>query len=273
MLNFLKKKEVIANEKQPTQSNDVMRLFQIRYAPYLVKGYKIPNLDINNLKLSKLEAEKYGSLALAIDIKRDKEPFIGATIAGKEILYNLTETLKTEKGVHAETLIAILGALGGYECMRGVVTSLEGFSYAELAAIDTFIVEEGGKKTYILGDLIGNEFKTFFINSLGGNMENNEAINFLLPISKYCAERVSKPEFWQTPYNELIGQNPLELSDIFKIFFEKTFTLYTRFPYERVASYAFAARSAIKQVSSVLDTNKAMSILAEYGWRTSHYIL
>ena len=273
MLNFLKKKEVIANEKQPTQSNDVMRLFQIRYAPYLVKGYKIPNLDINNLKLSKLEAEKYGSLALAIDIKRDKEPFIGATIAGKEILYNLTETLKTEKGVHAETLIAILGALGGYECMRGVVTSLEGFSYAELAAIDTFIVEEGGKKTYILGDLIGNEFKTFFINSLGGNMENNEAINFLLPISKYCAERVSKPEFWQTPYNELIGQNPLELSDIFKNFFEKTFTLYTRFPYERVASYAFAARSAIKQVSSVLDTNKAMSILAEYGWRTSHYIL
>ena len=36
-------------------------------------------------------------------------------------------------------------------------------------------------------------------------------------------------------------------------------------------AFAIAAQNAMKQIESVMPEEKALSILAEYGWRTSHY--
>lgn len=60
------------------------------------------------------------ALLKAIAEQREKDPLIGAKIAGKEMLNRLLVAMKNEKGVHAESLLTALGALAGFSCQMGV---------------------------------------------------------------------------------------------------------------------------------------------------------
>lgn len=51
-----------------------------------------------------------------IDEKRKGDPFIGAKIGADYVLNTLIEILKDENGVHAETMLCVLGSLAGYSC-------------------------------------------------------------------------------------------------------------------------------------------------------------
>ena len=134
------------------------------------------------------------------------------------------------------------------------------------------IAETGNGEKNLMGDLIGNEFLLFYLNAAGGVVEQSKAIEMLKPIAQYCAGKAGQPEYWKTPYNNLIGKDTLEIAQLLRGRFDNIFAVYARFPQERMMSFALATQKVIQQVAAAMGMEKALSILAEFGWRTSHYI-
>lgn len=60
------------------------------------------------------------SLLKALAEQRSADPLVGAKIAGKEILTRLLNGMKSERGVHVESLLTALGAIAGFACQMGV---------------------------------------------------------------------------------------------------------------------------------------------------------
>lgn len=50
------------------------------------------------------------------------------------------------------------------------------------------------------------------------------------------------------------------------------FAAYCRYPHERMMATAPAAQKAVDEALKIMPKDRATSILAEFGWRTSHYI-
>jgi hypothetical protein len=89
----------------------------------------------------------------AIAERRKVDPMIGVKIGSRELVSWLTSVLKDAKGVHAETLLCVLGSLAGYACQAGIRAH---YMYTlNLPEQKVFIVmgAQDGKK-YFYGDLL-----------------------------------------------------------------------------------------------------------------------
>lgn len=56
----------------------------------------------------------------ALADKRKEDPLIGPKVGSQEILQRLLDAGKTERGVHAESLLCLLGSLAGFACQISV---------------------------------------------------------------------------------------------------------------------------------------------------------
>lgn len=255
------------------ENSDIQRLFNLKYAPYLTENFKDEPRDFNDIP--PLDPPQRRNMALAVDKQRAEHPYAGADMAAKEIFLNLTNWLNGEKGVHAETLLAVLGAVGGRECLRGIMTALKALAAESngasmpLGSLSIFIVDTEGGEKYILGDKIANEFCSFYMTAAKDNAEPFEALK---PLSAKCASTVGTEEYWNTPFGEFISDSPKALADCFDGKFEATFATYCRYPHERMMAMALAAQKAVDEAAKLMPKDRAMSILAEFGWRTSHYL-
>lgn len=271
------------NEQQPAGSmngNEFVRKYMEQYAPYTLKDVVIKERPFE--ALPDIDHYHNGLRAMAhhVDTKRAEDPMFGARIAAQEILNNITNWLKDDKGVHSETLLAVLASVGGRICVQGVVNTFTNMisdnvqdrkkmTYAIATILQVFIAETPGGEAYIMGDRIGNEFLLFYRNAIGEAADPQQ----LMPVAKQTAQLCGNEQFWKTPYDELVKNSPKNIADLFADKFEVTFMTYCRFPQERMLAVAFAAQNAVKQIVSqnILSKEKAASIIAEYGWRTSHY--
>src|SRR5689334_4818553 len=48
------------------------------------------------------------------------DPLIGAKIGGKELAQRMMAAIRTERGVHLESILGALGSLAGYSCQASV---------------------------------------------------------------------------------------------------------------------------------------------------------
>lgn len=214
-----------------------------------------------------------------INLKRKSDPFIGAKIAGEEIYINLIEALKTENGVHAETLLAIIGALGGHECinsfflaLRSVVSDNSPEKTKEKGAaglLDILMVETDHGETFIMGDRIGNIFMSFYCTAANDNTINTSVLSEL---STKVASQIGNDDYWKTSFNDYIPESPKKLLDMFEGKFENSLKLYCFSPQERMIAFAVAAQKTVQQAKKIMDKQRALDIIADYGWRTSHFL-
>lgn len=271
------------NEQKPAGSMDgseFVRKYMELYAPYTLKDFVIKERPFE--ELPDIDQYHNGLRAMAhhVDTKRAEDPMFGARIAAQEILNNIMNWLKDDKGVHSETLLAVLASVGGRVCVQGVVNTFTSMisdnaqdrkkmTYALATILKILIAETPDGEAYIMGDRIGNEFLLFFRNAMGEAVDPQQ----LMPVASLTAQLCGNEKFWNTPYDELIKNSPKNIADLFTEKFEVTFMTYCRFPQERMLAVAFAAQNAVKQIVSqnILDKEKAASIIAEYGWRTSHH--
>lgn len=49
-----------------------------------------------------------------------EDPLIGAKVGGKELAQRMMAEMKTERGVHIESILGALGSLAGYSCQASV---------------------------------------------------------------------------------------------------------------------------------------------------------
>lgn len=263
------------------KSEQIISTFNMKYSPYLLKGYIVPELKYDDIPFDP-EHPQLRTLTLTVDSKRKADPFIGAKLAGQEIYVNLLNYLKNENGVHIETLLAVIGSLGGRECVDGIMKTLNSLINENspnrqqlinivATTLNIMIVDTKNGEQYILGDRIGNIFSSFYETAAS---EQGIAVNHLKSLASEVASQLGSNNYWLTPFDDCVKHSPKELADLFYNKFEVTFNTYCRFPYERMFAFAIAAQKAIKevQVQSVISKTKALSILSEFGWRTSHYL-
>ena len=259
--------------------NDLNTAFTRLYAPYSLPDFKFTPRDIGDIPLDDVpDSEKLRILAHEVDIQREKDPYIGAKLAGREIYASLLEMLKTEKGVHIETLLAVIGAAGGYECMYGIMTVFYSLldelklTVAAGGALSIFVAETKGGGKFLFGDRVGNEFCLFYMNAA---KTTRPPIEELKPLSERAAATAGTPAYWTTPFDGKVDSSPKELSDVFCGKFNVTFKTFCLYPQERMLAWSIAAQLAVEQAGKVISPDgfgTAMSIISEYGWRTSHFI-
>jgi len=255
----------------------LQELFTRSYSPYFIKGYVIPERKYEDLPFEK-DKPYLQTLMHQVDVKRKDDPFVGAKLAGQEIYANVINMLKDGKGVHVETLLAVLGSAGGRECSEGLIGTIKllmadssdkKIFYSMAGALGIFIAETSSGEGYIMGDRIGNTFCSFYDTAA---CTRGLGVQDLMPVSQKCASTCGKPEYWETPFDDLVRTSPKKLAELFAGKFEPSFKTYCRFPHERTVAFSIAAQKAVEQAAGVISKEKAMAIISEYGWRTSHYL-
>ena len=250
--------------------NTAITEFLKLYSPDRVKGYQIPPRSLDDIPVIDEKQPQLRNIALTVDKQRAENPTIGMQLAAKEIMNNLLQWLKNDRGVQAESLIAVLGAMAGHELKRAIMDTIQKTDDEKvLGALNMVIAGTKDGEKYLFGDFVGNEFCSIYMTAAQSRENPSEK---LMPISHTCASAGGSEKYWETPYNDEIGITPKGITELFEHKFDAMFQTFTRFPNERPMAYAVAAQEAIKQTEQVLPKEKALSILAEFGWRTSHYI-
>lgn len=259
---------------------EFLRRFTEQYAPYTLKDYVIKERAYDEIPQIDEDHPMLRSMAHQVDLKRSQDPMVGAKLASQEIYINLTNMLKDDKGVHAETLLAVLASVCGKLCVQGIMNTLDNMVsksvpdrkkllYAIASLMQIMIVETKSGEAYIMGDRIGNEFMLCYNNAVAeqGDLQK------LVPVAQKTAGLVGSEEYWKTLFDGLVRHSPRELADRFTGVFEITYRTYCRFPQERMIAAALAAQRAIRELTDqrVMEKEKAAFIFSEYGWRTSHY--
>jgi hypothetical protein len=78
------------------------------------------------------------------------DPLIGAKIGSKEKTQRLLAGMKTERGVHIESLLCALGAIAGYACQASVRALALSRGMVETGLLVSVATKDG--KTYCFGD-------------------------------------------------------------------------------------------------------------------------
>lgn len=261
-----------------TVEQQINELFTQAYAPYELEDFKYEPRPES--EMPQFEDKKLGVLAYQAELRRKEDIYAGATLAGHEIYANLIEMLKTEKGVHIESLLAVIGAVGGFWCMRAIIQGLHEVLESGIVKGDTALAVAGealsvylcttdSGEDYMFGDKVAREFCSFYMTAAKSSEPPFDALK---PLSARASSTSGSPEYWKTPFDETVGKSPKELSEMFREKFFEIFEIYCRYPQERMLAFAMAAQLAVEQSSKVIAKETALSILAEYGWRTSHYI-
>ncbi|HIQ14149.1 MAG TPA: hypothetical protein EYH38_01080 [Leucothrix sp.] len=92
------------------------------------------------------------ALMNAINEKKKTDPLVGIKIGSKEVVQRLMQGLKNEKGVHIESLLAILGSLAGYSCHMAFRDELVNSGKHQEKGVFTIVETRDGSK-YYFGDL------------------------------------------------------------------------------------------------------------------------
>ncbi|MBF0309868.1 MAG: hypothetical protein HQL56_10095 [Magnetococcales bacterium] len=114
---------------------------------------------------SRTESIMRDSLMHAIAERKKVDPYVGLSIGAQEVNQHLLAALKDGRGVHVETLLAILGSLAGYACqVAGRVDYLSGRNKDHLYAVHT-MEDSKGRKYYtgepIFAPLLSNHYSVY----------------------------------------------------------------------------------------------------------------
>lgn len=264
------------NEK--TLAERINEEFTRVYAPYELLDFKYE--PRSESKMPQFEDKKLGVLAYQVELRRKEDIHAGSSLAGREIYANLIEMLKTEKGVHIESLLAVIGSVGGFWLMRAVMEGMKavvnsGMVTGENAvavvgeALSVYICGTKIGENYLFGDKIAREFCSFYMTAA---KSSEPPFDSLTPLSERAAQTAGTPEYWKTPFDDVVGKSPRDISEMFREKFFEIFDVYCRYPQERMLAWSVAAQTAVDKAREIIGLDTAMNIIAEFGWRTSHYV-
>ena len=145
------------------------------------------------------------ALMRAIAEQSKSDPLIGAKIGSKELFQILIRGLKTDKGVHVESLVVALGALAGYSCQASVRALAKSKNIAE-TSVFTIIGTKDGQK-YFYGDALNKPLSEdkYSVLSLAGGGAKAAGCNSFLDVNEvfiHVTQTVGKAEFGLVRYGK-----------------------------------------------------------------------
>jgi len=206
----------------------------------------------------------------ALERKRQEDPLIGAKIGSKEVFNRLIELMKKidTKGIHAETLLGILGTLGGYSCQASIreeFVTEKGISERKVF----LIVECADGSQYYFGDMVNKPLveSQYSVWSLAaGVVQHLGAKNFIdiKEVFMYVTQTVGSNQFGipRLPEGHNLGDVPKNfLKHLWPVYLPvaKQFCPASEWP----ILFGMAVQEGITFCKDIIDPLLALSIVME----------
>ncbi|MEX8519211.1 MAG: hypothetical protein AB3X44_11935 [Leptothrix sp. (in: b-proteobacteria)] len=211
----------------------------------------------------------FETMMTAINEKRKVDPLIGAKIGSKEIVQHLIAALRTDKGVHIESLLSALGALAGYACQASIRAELiEAKGVAENAVFAVANCVDGRK--YYFGDLLNKPLaeSQYSVWSLAAGAAQQLGVKDMLDLEGvfgYVTDSIGGENFGVPRIPE--GHTPSDLPiNFLKIHWPKLMPLIRRFcaqPSEWPVLFGLAIQEVLYMGQGTIDPAVALSIAME----------
>lgn len=208
------------------------------------------------------------ALIRTIREKAREDPLLGAKLGAKENLQRLLKGMKSEKGIHIESLLCALGALAGYACQASLRAQAQGKGLPETAAFQ--VVSTTGGKNYFFGDplnnaLVGSQYSVWGL--AGGAAQYAGAREFpdINEIFQHVTSTVGGDQFGipRVPDNHKAGDSAINyLTALWPALFP-TVKLFCPTPVDWPILYSFAIQEAIEMAKAVIDPALAFRIVVE----------
>jgi hypothetical protein len=208
------------------------------------------------------------ALLRVIEEKRKTDPLIGAKIGAKEVSQRLLNGMKTEKGVHIESLLCALGAVAGYSCQANLRAQAVMKGIPETAPFT--VVKTADGRQYFFGDPLNQALAEAQLSVWGlaagaARQAGSTTLPDIQSIFKRVSETVGHETFGipQLPENHRAGDLPINyvkalwpvLLPIAKQFCQK--------PSEWPVLFGLSIQDAIEKGKSVIAPDLALKIVME----------
>jgi hypothetical protein len=204
----------------------------------------------------------------AIAEQRKTDPLIKVKLGGNEVFQRMVAGLKAERGVHIESLLALLGALAGYACQFSVRE--RNIKYGAKSPVSGLTVATGadGRK-YYFGDALNKPLAEdrYSVWSLtaGTVQQLRSPLPDLAGIFKHAAATVGGAEFGipRLPEGHRAGDLPI---NYLTALWPKLLPIVQRFceePAHVPMVFAIAIQKAILMGKDVIDPTLAGTIVME----------
>lgn len=205
----------------------------------------------------------------AIAAQKKQDPLIGIKVGAKEMVGWMFNVLRNPKGVHVESLLCALGALGGYACQAGVRTEHVLINRQPENKV-FIIVGTGDGKNYYYGDLLNKPLleDTYSIWSMAGGAAQQLGAQTLVDIHeivKHVTSTVGTPAFGvpRVPGQHRPGMLPIE---ILKALWPKAMPILKEYcdgPGQWPLLCAAAIQQAMLMSKGALDPLTALALVME----------
>jgi hypothetical protein len=155
-------------------------------------------LSVDKVASQPVANPAHEALMWAIAEQSKNDPLIGAKIGSKELTQRLLSALKSERGVHVESLLCALGALAGYACQASVRSDgvAQGLKEKEIF----MVVGTASGKHYFFGDklnapLAESKLSVWSISGGGAQKAGCEILPDVSEIFKHVTDSIGKESF------------------------------------------------------------------------------
>ncbi|HEV7405033.1 MAG TPA: hypothetical protein VGO11_18970 [Chthoniobacteraceae bacterium] len=197
------------------------------------------------------------------------DPIIGAKVGGKELVQRMIAAMKTERGVHLESILGALGSLAGYACQASVRAQARARGLDERAL---FYMEAKGTdgKVYFFGDelnkpLAEDPYSVWSLVAGAAQAAGCKEIPRPGEIFEHVVKTLGSPEFGlpRLPPEHPIHDTPLNYVEVF---WPKIFPMISRFcpdPAHWPILLGLAIQDIMSQGKGVFDPLLALKIVME----------
>lgn len=197
-----------------------------------------------------------------------EDPLIGAKVGGKELAQRMMAEMKTERGVHIESILGALGSLAGYSCQASVRARALSQGLDETALFTHAECTDG--KVYFFGDdlnrpLAEDQHSIWSIAAGGAQAAGCEDIPDPGDVFTHVANTVGSSEFGlpRLPPEHPLHDTPLNYVEAF---WPKLFPMISKFcpnPEHWPTLLGLAIQDIMSQGRGVIDPCLALKIVME----------
>ena len=208
------------------------------------------------------------ALLAAIRERSKEDPLIGAKIGAKEVYHRLVKGLQNDRGVHIESLLAVLGSLAGYACQA----SLRERAVAQgTAATSLFhVVETRDGSKFFFGDalnapLAGAQYSVWGLAAGAAQQLGVTEFPDLDALFQHTASTLGSAEFGipRLPEGHAIGDLPINYLKAIWPKLLPTVQLFCTDPAQWPILYGLAIQETINMGKEVISPALAVQLVME----------
>lgn len=208
------------------------------------------------------------ALRKALEEQRKVDPLVGAKLGGKELSHRLMQALKTERGVHIESLLCALGALAGYACQASLRAQALAQELPETAAL--VVVKTNDGRRFFFGDplnrlLAESQHSVWSLVAGEAQHQGCKALPDVAAIFQHVSQTIGGDAFGvpRIPEGHLPGQLPARY---LQHFWPGALGLAQHFcaaPHEWPVLFGLAIQDVMQQAKGVIAPELALTIVME----------